>query len=128
MKYLLDTHAFLWYITEDEHGSEIVADIIEDLSNIVYLSVVSIWEILLKYQKGKLPLDKPAKPYLIDQRNFHQIASLELDEKSIMRLLDLPSLHHDPFDRMLICQSLTYDLTLLTKDQNIRRYPVQTLF
>ncbi|MEI2609648.1 MAG: type II toxin-antitoxin system VapC family toxin [Candidatus Promineifilaceae bacterium] len=127
MKLLLDTHVFLWYITGDKHLPIHISDAIRDLRNDVYLSVVSIWEATLKYQLGKLPLPQSPDIYLPFQRQQHQIASLALDENSVNKLVTLPALHRDPFDRMLICQSLAHDLVFVTADEVIHAYSVPLL-
>ncbi len=124
MKILLDTHIFLWFISGDSRLSTDVRDIIRDLDNEIYLSVVSVWESIVKYQLGKLPLSEPPETYLPKQRELHQIASLTLDESSIAQLAKLPPLHRDPFDRMLICQALQYGLTIATVDAAVRAYSV----
>ncbi len=124
MKILLDTHIFLWFISGDSRLSTDVRDIIRDLDNEIYLSVVSVWESIVKYQLGKLPLPEPPETYLPKQRELHEIASLTLDESSIAQLAKLPPLHRDPFDRMLICQALQYGLTIATVDAAVRAYSV----
>jgi PIN domain nuclease of toxin-antitoxin system len=124
MKILLDTHIFLWFISGDSRLSTDVRDIIRDLDNEIYLSVVSVWESIVKYQLGKLPLPEPPETYLPKQRELHQIATLTLDESSIAQLAKLPPLHRDPFDRMLICQALQYGLTIATVDAEVRAYSV----
>jgi PIN domain nuclease of toxin-antitoxin system len=127
MKLLLDTHIFLWYVSGDTKLSATVRDMIRDPANVVYLSVVSVWEAIVKYQLGKLPLPHPAAQYLPYQREQHQIASLRLDEASVARLETLPPLHRDPFDRMLICQALEHQLVIVTVDSAIHAYPVPVL-
>ena len=122
MKILLDTHIFLWFISGDTMLSTDVRDIIRDPDNEVYLSVVSVWEAIVKYQLGKLPLPEPPDKFLPNQRQLHQIASLDLDEGSVTQLSKLPLLHRDPFDRMLISQALEKGLTLATVDREIRAY------
>jgi PIN domain nuclease of toxin-antitoxin system len=124
MKILLDTHIFLWFISGDSRLSTDLRDIIRDLDNEIYLSIVSVWESIVKYQLGKLPLPEPPETYLPKQRELHQIASLILDESSIAQLAKLPPLHRDPFDRMLICQALQYGLTIATVDAAVRAYSV----
>lgn len=99
-------------------------DSIRDPDNEVYLSVASVWEAIVKYQLGKLPLPQPASHYLPQQRERHQIASLSLDEASVTWLEILPSLHRDPFDRMLVCQALQHQLMIVTVDAAIQSYPV----
>lgn len=123
MKLLLDTHIFLWYITNDEHLSAIVSSNIRDENNEVYLSAVSVWEALVKYSLGRLAIPSPADEYLRAKQEQHRIVELPLASASIGPLLRLPPLHRDPFDRMLICQAIHHGLTLVTADEHILRYP-----
>lgn len=125
MRLLLDTHTFLWYITDDPRLSRIAAESIQDEGNEIFLSVVSVWEALAKHQLGKLPLPTPADQYLKSRREQHNIASLSFDEPSLSHLLRLPLHHRDPFDRMLICQALEHDLQVLTADALFEQYPIK---
>lgn len=125
MRLLLDTHAFLWYITDDPRLSMASAEAIQDEANEVFLSVVSVWEALAKHQLGKLPLPTPADQYLKSRREQHNIASLPFDEPSLSHLLRLPLHHRDPFDRMLICQALQHELQVLTSDALFEQYPIK---
>ncbi len=128
MKILLDTHIFLWFISGDSRLSKELRDVICDLDNEIYLSVVSVWESIVKYQLGKLPLPDSPETYLPKQRDLHQITSLDLDESSVAQLAKLQPLHRDPFDRMLICQALQNELTIATVDAAIRAYPVSIIY
>jgi PIN domain nuclease of toxin-antitoxin system len=125
MKLLLDTHIFLWYIIGDKRLPALWQMWIRDPANLVFVSVVSLWEASIKHALGKLPLPGPPETYLPLQRKRHKITSLALEEASVRRLAGLPALHRDPFDRMLICQALQHDLTLLTVDDILRAYPVK---
>jgi PIN domain nuclease of toxin-antitoxin system len=127
MRLLLDTHAFLWYITDDPRLPVAAAEAIQDESSEVFLSVVSVWESLAKHQLGKLLLPTPADEYLRHRREQHGITSLPFDEPSLSHLLRLPLHHRDPFDRMLICQALQHDLQIITVDPLFAKYPV-TIF
>ncbi len=127
MKILLDTHIFLWFISGDAQLSTDVRDAIRDPDNEVYLSAVSVWEAIVKYQLGKLPLPEHPETYLPKQRDLPQIVSLALDESSVAQLAKLPPLHRDPFDRMLICQALQNGLTIATVDGAIRAYSVSVI-
>ncbi|MCX5810124.1 MAG: type II toxin-antitoxin system VapC family toxin [Proteobacteria bacterium] len=127
MKLLLDTHIFLWYISGDYHLPKSLKDIIQDSVNEVYLSVVSLWESIVKYHLGKLPLPLSPEKYLPLQRERHDISSLSLDEVSIIHLSALPSFHSDPFDRMLICQAIEHNMTIVTMDAAIAQYPIKIL-
>lgn len=127
MRLLLDTHIFLWYISGDPQLSAAWQALLRDPANTVYLSVVSIWEASIKYHLGKLPLPAPPEIYLPEQRRRHLITALPLDEADLAALGSLPTLHRDPFDRVLVCQVLANGLTLVTVDTAIRAYPVPTL-
>ena len=127
MRILLDTHIFLWFISGDSQLSTNVRDALRDPDNEVYLSAISVWEAIVKYQLGKLPLPEHPETYLPKQRDLHQIASLDLNESSVLQLAKLPPLHRDPFDRMLICQALQNGLTIATVDAAVRAYPVNVM-
>ena len=127
MKLLLDTHIFLWFISGDTRLPDDFRDAIQDTNNAVYLSVVSLWEIIVKYQLGKLPLPQAPESYIPTQRQQHAIASLPLDEMSVTQLTKLPSVHRDPFDRMMICQAIEHQMTIVTVDHVFPSYPVTIL-
>ena len=126
MRYLLDTHIFLWFISKDNRISDPIRTTICEADE-VYLSVVSVWEATIKQQLGKLPLPQPAPLYLPTQRQKHEIASLEICENTLTFLPDLANHHRDPFDRLLICQALEQDLTFITVDEEIIKYPLKLL-
>lgn len=127
MRLLLDTHTFLWYITNNPKLPRYAYDAIRDKSNDAFLSVVSVWEALVKHKLGKLPLPAPADEYIDSRRAAHRIADLPLDVGAVAHLLSLPEHHGDPFDRMLICQALQRDLTIVTVDDIFRHYPAPVL-
>jgi PIN domain nuclease of toxin-antitoxin system len=127
MRLLLDTHVFLWFISGDARLPTDWRESIRDADNAVYLSVVSLWEALVKYRLGKLPLPHPPESYLPTQRARHQIASLSLDEASVCHLSILPAVHRDPFDRMLVCQALEHGLSIVTVDPVFGAYPASIL-
>ncbi len=122
MKILLDTHIFLWYLSGDERLPPAILPIIRDPANEAYLSVISVWEIIIKCQLGRLYLPEPPAIYLPEQRQKHGIESLGLDEDSVANLAKLPPLHKDPFDRMLLCQALRYGLAIVSTDNLVRAY------
>ena len=122
MKLLLDTHIFLWFISGSAQLSAIFRESIQNPDNEVYLSVVSLWECIIKYQLGKLPLPESPEIYLPKQRERHRIDSLTVDELSVAQLIKLPSLHRDPFDRLLICQALQHNLIIVTADAAVMAY------
>lgn len=127
MRILLDTHIFLWYISADKHLPPTIQQHIRQPNNEVYLSVVSLWEVIIKYQLGKMPLPQSPEAYLPQQRQKHQIRSLDVDETSVQQLIKLPALHNDPFDRLLICQAIEHNMVMATVDRHILAYPVSTI-
>lgn len=127
MKYLLDTHIFIWYIDNDPKLSFSWKEIIRDPNNDLFLSVVSIWEATIKYHQGKLSLPNNPEIYLPENRIKHDIESLPVYESSVKVLSTLPECHRDPFDRMLISQSIDQGLTMITVDKMFQQYPVSLL-
>jgi PIN domain nuclease of toxin-antitoxin system len=127
MNLLLDTHIFLWFIAADSHLPVGWRDRIIDPANTVFLSVAAVWEAVIKYECGKLPLPEQRVTYLPRWREQHKVASLAIDEATVKFLARLPSIHKDPFDRILIAQALQHDLTLMTVDADVRAYPVKLL-
>jgi len=127
MKLLLDTHIFLWLISGDARLPILFRDVIREPINTVYLSTASLWEIIIKYQLGKLPLPQSPEIYIPRQRLNHQIKSLAVSESSLKYLVSLPNLHRDPFDRVLISQALENNLTIITVDPEILNYNVPFL-
>jgi PIN domain nuclease of toxin-antitoxin system len=123
MRLLLDTHVFLWYITADPRLPATFRTAIQDPANEVYLSAASVWEAVIKYGLGKLPLPAPPADYLPRQRDAHGIASLPVDEGAMPHLAGLPPLHRDPFDRLLVAQALQHGLTVVTVDPAVAAYP-----
>jgi len=127
MNILLDTCTFLWVITGDKRLSQEAAELFSSPANVVYLSSISIWEIVLKQTLGKLRLPAPPATFLPRERQRHGIEALPLNEQDIFHLHHLPGIHADPFD-ILICQAIEHGLTLLTPDATIRQYPVKTMW
>ncbi|MGK7894369.1 MAG: type II toxin-antitoxin system VapC family toxin [Xenococcus sp. (in: cyanobacteria)] len=128
MRLLLDTHIFLLLIHDNRRLSDMYRQEIYDLNNELFLSVVSIWECVIKYQIGKLNFTSSPEIYLPLQRREHLIKTLTVDENSIAQLIHLPLRHRDPFDRLIISQGLQYDLTIMTQNKAIIAYPeIKTL-
>lgn len=127
MKFLLDTHIFLWFINNDQRLPAQWRALIRISDNEVYLSVVSLWEVIVKYQLGKLTVPESPEIYFPRSRERHFIKNLNLDETSVAQLIKLPSLHRDPFDTMLMAQAIAYGLTFMTVDSAIKAYSVEGL-
>lgn len=127
MKLLLDTHIFLWYVIGDSRLPASFRVAIQDPGNEVYLSVASVWEAVIKHQFGKLPLRSPPAESFPRIRDAHGIDSLVIDEGAMAHLATLPSLHRDPFDRLLIAQTLQHGLTMVTVDSEVAAYTIPLL-
>jgi PIN domain nuclease of toxin-antitoxin system len=127
MRLLLDTHVFLWYISADPQLPVAFREAIRDPANEVFLSAASVWEAVIKYALGKLPLPEAPAEYLPRQRGAHCITPLPVEEGAFIHLATLPLLHRDPFDRVLVAQALQHGLTLVTVDDAVRPYPVSLL-
>jgi PIN domain nuclease of toxin-antitoxin system len=128
MAFLLDTCTFLWLIQQPDKLSSKAAEIIVNPHNEIYLSSISNWEILVKHQLGRLVLPNNPGDFLIEQRRLHRIKPLVLDEESVSCLIRLPQHHNDPFDRMLICQAIANNMTIITPDEKIQQYPLSLLW
>jgi PIN domain nuclease of toxin-antitoxin system len=125
---LLDTAAFWWIASASSKLSARAAAAFADPANAVALSPISIWELLVKHQIGKFPTDRPIIELIAQAKNQRLIRPLPLVDSAVMRLLTLPDHHRDPFDRLLICQALDENMTLITPDEQIKAYPVPTLW
>lgn len=128
MRLLLDTHIFLWFVVGDSKLPIRMREVISDPQNDMFLSVVSLWEMIVKYALGHLPLPEPLEIYVPARRKLFSIESLSVDEGSVFQVAKLPPLHRDPFDRLLIGQAIEHGLKLVTVDTAIRAYPTAPLF
>ena len=128
MRILLDTHTFLWWLTESSRLSETVRRTIFDPSVEKLISAATAWEITTKHRLGKLPSADPIAsdiPEAIAAQGFRE---LPLSVADAARAGALPGPHRDPFDRMLIAQALARDLVLISNDAAFDRYPVRRLW
>jgi PIN domain nuclease of toxin-antitoxin system len=126
MDYLIDTHILIWCVLGDPLLSKKAIKEIDDPKNRVLLSSASLWEIAIKVNLGKLTLGIPfddLEAFLRD-KNFYL---LEYNYKDLSKLAELPNHHRDPFDRLIICQALTNNLTIITDDKKFKLYPVSLL-
>ena len=127
MKALLDTHTFLWAISDHPALSRRAKQIFTG-PNDLWLSVASIWEILIKTKAGKLPLPEPVGPYLIKKLGQNRIEVLHITLDHVLRIESLAVHHRDPFDRILIAQSLEEKLPLVSADPHFEKYPIQLVW
>jgi PIN domain nuclease of toxin-antitoxin system len=124
VKILLDTHALLWWLTDDGRLGRQARELVEDSGNDVLISMVSLWEIAVKTRVGKLEADIRQITDAVQQDGF---ALLDIRVAHLLTLVGLPLHHRDPFDHLLIAQAITEDATFMSEDHNIAEYPVRSL-
>lgn len=127
MKILLDTHVFLWAITNNRHLSASHQALYTDEGNDLHLSVASVWEMLIKWGIGKLPLPQSPTAWLARQLEKNRINLLGIRLSHMTELEGLPPLHKDPFDRMIVAQARAEKMPILTADPKIHEYDVAIL-
>jgi len=122
MRYLLDTHALIWYFEDYTKLPAKIETLIDNPEVEIFVSAVSLWEIAIKISIGKLN---------ISYANFHTklkesgFGLLEMESNSFPTLLELPLIHRDPFDRLIIAASMAQNLIIITSDENIQKYDIQ---
>jgi PIN domain nuclease of toxin-antitoxin system len=122
MKILLDTQCWLWWIAVPERLSQSARRRIADKRNIVYLSAASSWEIAIKYSIGKLPLPEPPMQFIPKRLARDAITALPIEIIHTLYVSELPHHHKDPFDRILISQSIKEDIPIMTVDKHLKPY------
>ena len=126
MKVLLDTHAFIWWDSEPNKLSEQTLELLFQPKTIRFVSVVSLWEIQIKHQLGKLALNQPLEE-IYQSQGQNGITFLTMSPAHIFNLSALPQHHKDPFDRMLISQAMCDELTVISKDSKFQLYDVSLI-
>ncbi|SDW86745.1 PIN domain nuclease, a component of toxin-antitoxin system (PIN domain) [Hydrobacter penzbergensis] len=130
MQYLLDTHTLLWFLQDDPQLPKKISSRIRNIENNCFVSIASLWEIAIKIKLGKLSIKFPFERfavYLAD--NDLEVLAISFDH--ISQVLNLDMLHRDPFDRIIIAQGITEDLTILTRDEHFDTlclYSLKSLF
>jgi len=128
MKALLDTHAFLWWITDDSRLSCRAREVIGDGRNELFLSSASGWEIAIKARLGKLDVQDDLESFIPKQMALNSINGLPVRMSHALHVYELPDHHRDPFDRMLISQAQLEDMYILTADPQIALYSVEIVW
>ena len=126
MRVLLDTHTFIWAITDERRLSPRARSLIA--SSELWWSVVSLWEAIQKAQVGKLSLQLPAGPFLTGELSSNHVRLLPVSLSHVLRIEELPLHHRDPFDRLLIAQSIEEGWPIITADPWFARYPVDVIW
>jgi PIN domain nuclease of toxin-antitoxin system len=128
MKYLLDTAVFLWGLDEQHKLNTRAQEILQNRNEEIFVSPIVTWEIVIKQARGKLKLARPTADMVQRASTEFGAGSLPITHVHSLALAELPPLHNDPFDRMLIAQARSENLVLMTADSFIRNYPVETLW
>jgi PIN domain nuclease of toxin-antitoxin system len=128
VRLLLDTHAFLWWVTDDDRLSERAGELIADGANDVYFSAASAWEIAIKAGLGRIRLSEDAWSLTPQQLERNAFQALPIHVTHAVAVIALPDLHRDPFDRMLVAQAMSEGLTIVSSDPELARYPVPVVW
>lgn len=127
MTLILDTHVFIWWTLTPEKLSSTAIDLINN-NNQLLLSIASIWEMQIKITIGKLHFDESLSDIVISQRDINDVQILPVELEHIWQLDNLALHHKDPFDRMLIAQSITENLPIMSIDSVFAQYPIQIIW
>jgi len=127
MKLLLDTHIFLWWIADDPRLPAAAQQALGDGTNCTYVSVASIWEIGIKAGLGRLLLPEPATDFMAEQLRVNGFTLLPISLAHALHIVQLPSHHRDPFDRLLIAQAKLDGLRLVTCDAAFAAFGIDLL-
>ena len=123
MRALLDTHVVLWWLSDSNKLSKAATELISTDVNTCFVSAVSLWEIELKQAVGKLKIP----PSFFSKFQDQDFVELVISYSHTRALGQLPDIHRDPFDRMLVAQAMVEGLTLMSRDRNILKYEVRTI-
>lgn len=129
MRVLLDTHVFIWFNLDDPRLSARARQVVMDGQNTVVLSATSAWEIAIKASLGRMP-DMGALPgeYVLSRMQHYGMEALPVRMEHALRVAELPHVHGDPFDRLLVAQALAEGLPVVTGDENFARYGVEVVW
>ena len=127
MRYLLDTHTFMWCFNGSRRLSNTAKSILTDADSQKYISVASLWEFSIKHSMGNFPFEGGLSELyrLIKQYNF---SVLQVIQPYLTCLIDLPFIHRDPFDRLIVATAKAEGMTILTADENIHKYGVMYIW
>ncbi len=128
MRYLLDTHALLWLITENPKLTKKVKQIYFDGENEIFLSMGSIWELAIKSSLEKISLEQSLEAFISEHVTGNNIEILEIKRPHVLRVEQLPFHHRDPFDRLIISQALEDNLLILGTDKTFDLYGIKRIW
>ncbi len=128
MKVLMDTHALLWAINGDEKLGKEAVKAFNNPETELFFSMAGYWEICIKISLGKLQLARDWERIIEKEMRLNSIKWLQIQKSHLEALVDLPFHHRDPFDRLMVAQSLFENMTMMTKDNEIRKYAISILW
>ncbi|WP_016949190.1 type II toxin-antitoxin system VapC family toxin [Anabaena sp. PCC 7108] len=128
MQVLLDTHTLLWFFSGNENISITALQLIEDSKNLKYISLVSVWEMAIKQSKGRLNLSVPIDDYIQQKIQLADFKLLDIQLSHLQTVSSLPFHHNDPFDRLLIAQSMVKNIPIVSRDSMFDSYKVDLIW
>jgi PIN domain nuclease of toxin-antitoxin system len=128
MKYLLDTHTFLWWITDSDLLSDRAREVIQDGRNTLLLSAASGWEIAIKAGLGRLSLSDKLEKAIPEQMSLNDVQGLPVHMSHVLHVYSIPQHHTDPFDRLLVAQCQLEELPIITSDPQLAQYDVEIIW
>jgi PIN domain nuclease of toxin-antitoxin system len=128
MNLLLDTCTFLWLSVQPDKLSRAAVEAIENPENVLFLSDTSVWEVVIKFGVGKLPLPESPRVWIPKQAAFFRLQNLPISTEAILRCGELPRVHNDPFDRLIAAQAVAGDFPLISPDPPFRAFSVKCIW
>jgi len=128
VRVLLDTHGFLWFITNDTRLNAVASAVIADPDNEILISPASYWEIAIKVRLGKYPLSVPYETFITQGIEGNEFKILPIEPKHTAVLTNLPFHHRDPFDRLIIAQAISEQIPVISNDSYFDAYPITRIW
>jgi PIN domain nuclease of toxin-antitoxin system len=127
MDFLLDTHTIIWFSQNNEKLSKFAKEIISDINNNCFVSIASIWEMAIKLKLKKLSIDLNLSEF-VDELANRDFKFLDLKLEHVINVSELDLFHNDPFDRILISQSIIENIPIISIDQQFDKYPIRRIW
>ena len=128
MRVLVDTFPFVWLVSEPQKLSLTAKDALRDESNEFFLSDASVLELSLKYNDGSLKMPQNPRRWIKEQIKIWNFKSTRITRESCFRLSEMPYYHEDAFDRMLVATALDQEMSLLSNNEEIQKYPISIIW
>jgi PIN domain nuclease of toxin-antitoxin system len=128
LRVLLDTHAFLWWVSDEKPLPRKAAKLISDEGNIIFVSHATVWEMAIKAAIGKLTLPEAAGTFVQKQCKLNRFQLLPISLEAISMIETLPLHHNDPFDRLLVAQCLDLKIPIISADAILTKYRVTRIW